>query len=158
MRRRIPLVAAVVLGIGAVLLAVWPFTGRVSFDGATVLGVAGLEGARGIEGHCGPPIVSLWREPGPDDALPWTVTLSTSMEGATGYASAGSLGRWCADDARRRMIFSVSLAMAAAAAGLLARRTPPRGAEIDDPDERRTRPRHGGHGWCPRRRRIGVGR
>ena len=119
MRRRVVLFVAAVCGVGAVLLAVLPYTGRVSFEGQMVLGGAGVAGARGIEGDCGPPIIGAWWA-GPEGV--WAATDGTNMEGNNGYATTGSLGRWCESGARRRLLTAGGLGAVAVGAGIFGRR------------------------------------
>lgn len=120
MRRRIALAVAAICGVAALLLAVLPFTGRVSSrEGQTMLGGAGLEGARGFEGDCGPPVISSWH----DGSGAWSVEQNRKRN--DGYADLGSLGPWCEDSARARLLSSLGLGVLGIGAVVAGRRMRP---------------------------------
>jgi hypothetical protein len=141
MRRRIALVVAAVCGVGAVLLAVLPYTGSSEFKVPDATNQApdadgnflNLYRINVVEGRCQPPVVSAWRKARPDGPLPWTVTVGTNMEGGRGYASVGSLGRWCADSARHRLLASLGLGVLGMGAVLIGRRDQPPSATQTGP-------------------------
>jgi hypothetical protein len=120
MRRRIMIWGAVAAGVAAVLLAVLPFAGSTSWDGPAWSDRPVLAKAS-FDGRCRPAIITAWRKPGPDDAL-WAVTVETNMSGDT----QGYLGRWCANDARRRLLSSLGLGAVAVGVGIIGRRMQPR--------------------------------
>ena len=133
MRRRIALVVAAVAAVGAVLLAVLPYTGTSEVEVPDASNEApdadgnflNLYRVAVAEGRCRPPVVSAWSKARPNDPLPWTVTVSTNMEGPRDHAKVGSLGRWCADSARRRLLGSLGLGVLGVGAVLIGRRIQP---------------------------------
>jgi len=133
MRRRIAFVVAAVAAVGAVLLVVLPYTGTSEVEVSDASNEApdadgnflNVYRIAVVEGRCRPPLVSAWRKARPDDSLPWTVTVSTNMEGPRGYTKVGSLGRWCADSARRRLLGSLGLGVLGVGAVLIGRRIKP---------------------------------
>ncbi|MDQ1506922.1 MAG: hypothetical protein QOD57_4649 [Actinomycetota bacterium] len=119
MRPRVALVVTCALGLGAVFLAALPFTGTTTLHGP-VGDDHPITADTALQGRCRPPIVSAWRKPGRDERF-WAVTVETNMQGDT----RGSLGRWCADDARRRLLGAVGLGVAAVGTVIFGRRRPP---------------------------------
>ncbi len=123
MRRRIVMALAVVAAMGALFLAVLPFTattelGDFLHDGDTVTGGAGLSALTIIEARCRPPVVNAWQSKSNDQGT-WAVTVGTNMEG---YAEPGP---GCIDGARRRLAGSLGLGLVALGAVVLVRRTRP---------------------------------
>ena len=133
MRRRIAVVVAAVAVVGAVLLAVLPYSGTSEVEVPDASNEApdadgnflNLYRIAVVQGRCRPPAVTAWRKARADDPLPWTVTGSTNMEGPRSYTKVGSLGRWCAESARRRLLGSLGLGVLGVGAVLIGRRIQP---------------------------------
>lgn len=127
-RRRIAIVLAVAFGAGAILLAVLPFTGQMSLQqGDTNAGGEGLSAVTAIEGRCRPPVISAWRQSDSEGKGLWAVTVGTNMQG---YANMD--GRLCADRARRRLVASLALGVAAAGAVIAERPLRPESGPASD--------------------------
>ena len=72
-----------------------------------------------VRGRCQPPVISAWREDGPDDEVLWAVTVGTDV---MGYAKATSMGHLCAHSARKRLLGSLGLGVLGVGAVLVGRR------------------------------------
>jgi hypothetical protein len=83
----------------AAILAVVPFSL------SSRLNVSGLE--------CRPPVLSAWNHGQKDQLLLWAVTVGTEMRGYK--VGEGSLGPWCGDPARKRLLVSGGLVVGAGA-------------------------------------------
>jgi hypothetical protein len=126
MRRRIALVLAAICGVGAVLMAVLPYTGSSKVEVPDASNQApdadgnflNLYRITIVRGHCQPPVISAWRKDGPDDEGLWAVTVGTNM---MGYSKATSMGRLCAHSARRRLLGSLGLGVLGVGAVLIGR-------------------------------------
>jgi hypothetical protein len=130
MRRRIALVVAAFCAVGAVVLAVLPYTGSSQVEVPDASNEApdadgnflNLIRITTVQGRCRPPVISAWRKDGPDDEGLWAVTVGTNM---MGYAKANSMGRLCAHSARRRLAGSLGLGVLGVGAVLIGRRIQP---------------------------------
>jgi len=135
MGHRLAIVLAVVFGLGAVVLALLPYTGSSEVEVPDASNPAPdadgnfltLTRITSIEGRCRPPVISAWRRDGPDDQGLWAVTVGTNE---MGYAKATSMGHLCAHSARRRLLGSLGLGVGAV---LVGRRIQPPAAPPAEP-------------------------
>jgi hypothetical protein len=138
MRRRIALVVAAVCAVGAVVLAVLPYTSSSEVEVADASNEApdadgnflNLYRITTVEGRRRPPVISAWRKDGPDDEGLWAITVGTSE---MGYAKATAMGRLCAHSARKRLLGSLGLGVLGVGAVLIGRRIQPPAASPGEP-------------------------
>jgi hypothetical protein len=138
MRRRIAFFLAAVCVVGAVLMAVLPYTGRSKVEVPDASNHApdadgnflNLYRITIVRGRCQPPVISAWRKDGSHDEGLWAVTVGTNM---MGYSKATSIGRLCAHSARRRLLGSFGLGVLGVGAVLIGRRIPPPAASQAGP-------------------------
>jgi hypothetical protein len=138
MRRRFALVVAAACAVGAVVLALVPYTGRSTIEvpaaGSQPPDEDGnfltLTNFMAIQGRCRPPVISAWRKDGPEDEGLWAVTVGTNM---MGYSKANSMEHYCAHNARRRLLGSLGLGVLGMGVVLIGRRGQPPAAPQAEP-------------------------
>jgi hypothetical protein len=133
--RRLAIVLVFVFGLGALVLAALPFQGHMALDtGDTFLGGEGLSALTRIEGPCRAPVFSAGGRSGSETRGVWAVTVGTDRQRFT------KMDGLCTDRARRRLLGSLGLCLAAVAAGIVGRRMQPPAAS---PTERAPAPEAG---------------